>query len=81
MADEQVVSMRIIVNGSPIMVESVTVTYAEIVALAGLTGNPSVTYCSKRDGDTRREGTMYAGCSPVLLSDVMVFSVVHTGGA
>jgi hypothetical protein len=73
--------MKIIVNGRLVEFEPVTISYDEVVALAGLEGAPSVAYCSKRDGDARREGTMYAGCSPVLLTDVMSFTVVHTGGA
>lgn len=73
--------MKIMVNGCLVDFEPVCISYEEIVALAGLTGTPSVTYCSKRDGDVRREGTMYTGCSPVLVTDVMVFNVSHTGGA
>lgn len=75
--------MRIIVNGVPIDLENTPfhLTYEQVVKLAGETGNPSVTYCSKRDGDTQRSGTMYSGCAPVLLTDVMVFNVVHTDGA
>lgn len=73
--------MKIIVNGSLVDFEPACISYEEIVALAGLIGRPSVTYCSKRDGDVRREGIMYVGCSPVLLTDVMAFSVVHTGDA
>lgn len=74
-------AVKIIVNGRPVDFEPAHISYAEIVGLAGLTGTPSVTYCSKRDGDVRREGTMYTGCSPVLVTDVMTFDVVHTGGA
>ncbi len=73
--------MRVVVNGSAAWFDPITITYEEVVALAGETGTPSVTYCSKRDGDTRRSGTMHPGCSPVLLSDVMSFTVIHTGGA
>jgi len=72
---------KITVNGRLVGFEPVAISYEEIVSLAGLTGTPSVTYCSKRDGDVRREGTMYTGCSPVLVTDVMTFNVVHTGGA
>jgi hypothetical protein len=73
--------MRIIVNGRPIHTNLVTVSYEEIVALAGHSGNPSAVYSSKRDGDVRRQGAMYSGCSPVLLTDVMTFDVAHTGAA
>lgn len=73
--------MRIVVNGRPVQTNQVCISYEEIVALAGHTGTPSVAYCSRRDGDVRRQGTMYVGCSPVLLTDVMTFDVVHTGGA
>lgn len=74
-------TMRIIVNGASIEFKETSISYEEIVNLSGLTGSPSVAYCSKRDGDVRRDGTMYAGCSPVLLTDVMVFTVAHTGSA
>ncbi len=73
--------MKITVNGKLIDFEPASITYSEVVALASLAGTPSVTYCSKRDGDTRREGTMYPGCSPVFVGDVMIFNVAHTGGA
>ena len=71
----------ITVNGRLIDVYPTNISYEEVVALAGLTGAPSVTYISKRDGDVQRAGTMYPGCSPVLLTDVMVFNVAHTGAA
>jgi hypothetical protein len=74
-------SMRIVVNGRDVRFDPATITYEEVVTLAGESGTPSVTYSSKRDGDTRRAGTMYPGCSPVLLTDVMVFTVIHTGAA
>lgn len=73
--------MRVIVNGCSIQTDLVCVSYEEVVEWAGLTGTPSVIYCSRRDGDVRRQGTMYAGCPSVLLSDVMTFNVAHTGGA
>jgi len=62
--------------------EPVTVTYDEIVELAGMPGTPTVTYAAKRNnGDTMRSGTMYPGCKPLELSHTMRFTVVHTGGA
>lgn len=71
---------KVCVNGRLVAFEPAHITYEEIVRLSGLTGNPSVTYCSKRDGDVRRQGTMYAGCSPVLVTDAMTFNIVHTDG-
>lgn len=73
--------MRIIVNGESVMCEHVAVTYEHIVAAAGKTGTPSVVYSSQRDGDAQRSGTMYPGCAPVRLTDVMIFTVAHTGNA
>jgi hypothetical protein len=72
---------KITVNDRLVEFEPISISYEEVVALSGLTGTPSVTYCSKRDGDIRRQGTMYMGCSPVLVTDAMTFNVVHTGGA
>lgn len=72
---------KITVNGSLVDFEPVCISYEQVVALAGFTGTPSVTYSSKRDGDVHRQGTMYTGCSPVLLTDAMVFNVAHTGNA
>ena len=74
-------NVKITVNGELVDFAPVTITYEEVVALAGLTGTPSVAYCSKRDGDTRRSGTMYMGCPPVLVADAMVFNAIHTGAA
>ena len=75
--------MKIIVNGGPVELTAGPghVSYEEVVALAGLSGAPTVTYAGKRDGDVRRQGTMYTGCPPVVVEDGMVFNVIHTGGA
>jgi len=32
-------------------------------------------------GPWRHRGTMHPGCSPVLITDVMIFYVTHTGAA
>lgn len=72
---------KITVNGQLVEFEPVCISYEEVVAFSGLSGSPSVAYCSRRDGDVRRQGTMYVGCSPVLVTDAMTFNVAHTGGA
>lgn len=69
---------KITMNGQLVGFEPATITYEEVVALSGLTGTPSVTYCSKRDGFVQRQGRMYKGCSPVLVTGAMTFNVVHT---
>lgn len=57
------------------------ITYEEVVALAGYTGNEYlVKYNSKRDGILHREGTLKPGAS-VLITDVMTFRVSHAGNA
>lgn len=57
------------------------ISYEEVVRLAGLTGNPSVAYRSLWRGDSRRIGTMYPGCRPVIVEAGMYFNVMHTGNA
>lgn len=55
-------------------------SYEKIVELAGLTGQPSMTYHVRISGDTVRQGTLIAGES-LELAHGMRISVVHTGNA
>jgi hypothetical protein len=73
--------VTVVVNGAAKDVDVVHLTYAEVVILAGSSGSPSVTYLGPPHGDSRRSGTVYPGCPPVLLEHGMVFEVVHTSGA
>lgn len=72
--------IKIIVNGLEFLVEE-TVTYEQIVELAGKRGNPTVVYSSKKRGDSQRSGEMHTGCRPVRVEPFMVFSAMHTGNA
>ncbi len=54
--------------------------YSRIVELAGLTGDPTMTYHAKIGGDTVRQGTLIAGES-LELAHGMRISVVHTDNA
>lgn len=73
--------MKITVNDRLVDFESMSISYGEVIALAGITDTPYVTYGRKRDGEIRREGTMHAGCSAIPITDEMAFNVTHTGGA
>jgi hypothetical protein len=73
---------KIAINENWVEFAPVCITYEEVITLAGLTGSEYVvTYRSKRDGHIQREGRMKPGCAPVLVTDVMMFSVAHTGNA
>lgn len=73
---------KIAINETWVEFAPACITYEEVVALAGHTGNEYVvTYRSKRDGRVQREGRMRPGCDPVLVTDVMLFSVTRTGDA
>lgn len=74
--------MNIYVNGKATETELVEVHYADVVALAGMSGNPSVTYRARLGhDDTSRAGTLYEGKAPIRLIEGMAFNVVHTGNA
>lgn len=73
--------MKLIINCKPVEFDGDWITYIEIVRLAGKTGNPTVVYRGRRDGDSERSGTMYAGGPSVKLDPDMVFTVMHTGNA
>lgn len=73
--------MKISVNGILIDVDSASLTYERLVILAGIKGNPSATYSTKRDAEgAHRSGSMWAGTT-VTLSPGMAFSVMHTNKA
>lgn len=75
---------RIIVNGDEVLVPTgwePTLTYEEVVSLAGMRGNPSVAYANTRPDGSRKIGTMCAGCTPIEWEDGMSFTVSHTGGS
>lgn len=78
--DGDVPRIRIIVNGLEFLVEE-KVTYEQIVELAGKRGNPTVTYSTRRKGDSRRSGEMHQGCNPVQVEEGMMFNAMHTGNA
>lgn len=56
------------------------ISYEEVVALAGLTGNPTMVYKAARNGDVQRAGSMCAG-TRVKNIDGLRFTVCHTGNA
>ena len=74
--------MRVYLNGIAITSGRVSLTYEEIVALAGKHGHPSVTYtCPSSTGAAVRAGTMNHASKPLELVDGMAISVIHTDNA
>ena len=73
--------MQIDVNGKQMFFTGSQITYQEIVALAEMTGEPSVTYHGRRHGDSQRSGMMSPGCKAIELEEGMNFNVAHTGNA
>lgn len=73
--------MILVVNGRECEFDKNTISYEEIVALAGEKGYPTVTYMGPRHGDSRRSGEMHYSCKPVVLEAKMIFSVIHTDNA
>lgn len=72
---------KITINDRLIDFDVPHITYEEVVALAGLTGNEClVKYSSRRDDIIHRQGTLIVGAS-VLITDVMTFRVSHAGNA
>lgn len=72
--------MQITINGDAREWPKAEMTYDELVAFAGMKGNPSATYLGPRNGDSRREGIMSPG-KTITIEDGMRFSVHHTGNA
>jgi hypothetical protein len=74
--------MKVAVNGTErwLRQSESPMTYEQIVELAGLTGQPTMTYHVRIDSDTVRQGTLIAGESRELAHGMRI-SVVHTGNA
>lgn len=69
------------VNGRLITTEERTsLTYADVLALAGMRGTPTVTYHTRERGDTKRSGIMHPG-DVVEYVHLLQFNCVHTGDA
>lgn len=69
--------MQIILNGTPVLIEDVeTMSYEELVELAGLKGYPTAVY-SWRGPDGTTSGSLWPG-KTVKPREGMIFSVVHT---
>lgn len=67
---------QVTVNGSPVVVRD-PVSYEDLVAVAGLEGEPTITY---RHGATSPAGELLPGRSLAVKAKT-VFNVVHTGAA
>lgn len=65
------------INAKEVMVEKSSLTYAEIVALAGMTGNPTVVWCKR---GTQEGGILY-GDKSVLIVPGLSIDCCHTGNA
>jgi hypothetical protein len=74
--------MKIIINGTQQDLDTTHFTYEDLIALAGFEEGRtiSITYRSKRMGDTQRSGMLIPGRS-VELEDGMVFNAYDTGMA
>ena len=70
---------EITINGTKHVVGG-SVSYEQLVQLAGMKGSPSIAYSGPRTGDTRREGTVHIGQS-ITTQQGMNFTVIHTGNA
>lgn len=74
--------MKVTINGTErwLRQSESPMTYERIVELAGLTGQPTMTYHVRITSDTVRQGTLIAGES-LELAHGMRISAVHTGNA
>jgi hypothetical protein len=74
--------MKVTINGTEhwLRQSDSPMTYERIVELAGLTGQPTMTYHVRVSKDTIRQGTLIAGES-IELAHGMRISTVHTGNA
>ena len=66
---------RVNVNGRDFQIRTLTISYQEVVALAGLTGSPSVTCRGKFVNRCLSPG------QAVAVEDNMTFTVAHTDNA
>lgn len=76
---------RVTVNGADVTTTSTELTYEDVVALAGLKGQPSVTWSVwEAVGDKlakmHRGGILHRG-DGIQVADGMSFRAVHTGAA
>ena len=74
--------MYIIVNGETHFIDQETLSYEDIVLMAGRKPDRilTVVYSTRRKGDEQRQGTLTPGGS-TLIEDGMVFSVADTSSA
>lgn len=74
--------MNFVVNGEKAYHGVEEITYEEVATLAGYKPNQilSVVYQGKKNGDSRRSGTLSPG-KTTKLEDGMVFSVADTSNA
>jgi hypothetical protein len=72
--------MHIIINGTRIEFYEASITYEQVIDLAGQPNGASVMYVGPRHGDSQRSGIMHEG-KVVRVEDGMKFDAVHTGNA
>lgn len=73
--------MKVTVNGVECEVKpSYFMNYDQVVAAAGLHGEPTVVYHFPRQGDVHRDGILHKG-QAINVEEGMRFEAVHTGNA
>lgn len=72
--------MKITINGDAHETTAATLTYEDVVKLAGMTGTPSVMW-KARGPAGESTGIMHTGSYSIVPSDGLSFNVAHTGNA
>jgi len=73
---------RVIINGKAFDLSQCTISYRELVELAGYNGDDlvTVTYRTKSVGDVKREGSLYPGRT-LFVSDGTIINIADTSAA
>jgi FKBP-type peptidyl-prolyl cis-trans isomerase len=74
-------TMKITINGDAHETTAETLTYEDVVKLAGMTGTPSVMWRVKNATGGLSNGIMHTGSYAIVPSEGLVFNVAHTGNA
>ncbi len=73
--------MKITINGTQVEIDAETLTYEDVVRLAGMSGTPSIMWRVRNASGGLSSGLMHTASCGIVPSEGLVFNVSHTGNA
>lgn len=74
-------ALTINVNGKDHIINRASISYEEVLSIAGVSDGASCTYHGKTHGDSSRSGILYKGGRAITIEDGMIFNVHNTWNA